>query len=52
MTRLRGSTAPYLMVNNVVKAEEHLAALKKICLVPCEESGILERKITEYRKGR
>jgi tetratricopeptide (TPR) repeat protein len=42
----------YLMINNVPKAQEHLAALKKICLLPCEESGILERKITEYRKGR
>lgn len=42
----------YLMVNNVAKAEEHLAALKSICLLPCDETGILERKISEYRKGR
>jgi Flp pilus assembly protein TadD len=42
----------YLMVNNVPKAEEHLAALKSICLIPCTESGILEKKITEYRKGK
>ena len=42
----------YLMVNNVAKAEEHLAALKSICLIPCAESGILEKKITEYRKGK
>ena len=42
----------YLMVNNVPKAEEHLAALKSICLIPCAESGILEKKITEYRKGK
>ena len=42
----------YLMVNNVAKAEEHLAALKGICLIPCDEAGILERKIGEYRKGK
>jgi tetratricopeptide (TPR) repeat protein len=42
----------YLMVNNVGKAEEHLAALKGICLLPCEETGILERKISEYRKNK
>ena len=42
----------YLMVNNVPKAEEHLAALKSICLLPCAETGILERKISEYRKGK
>jgi len=42
----------YLMVNNVGKAEEHLAALKSICLLPCNETGILERKISEYRKGK
>jgi tetratricopeptide (TPR) repeat protein len=42
----------YLMVNNVVKAEEHLAALKSICLIPCDELGILQKKISEYRKGK
>ena len=42
----------YLMVNNVAKAEEHLAALKSICLLPCNETGILEGKIIEYRKGK
>ncbi len=42
----------YLMVNNVAKAEEHLAALKGICLLPCDEMGILERKIGEYRKSK
>jgi Flp pilus assembly protein TadD len=42
----------YLMVNNVAKAEEHLATLKTICLIPCDETGILERKISEYRKGK
>src|SRR5213593_257366 len=27
----------YLLVNNLAKAEEHLVALEKICLIPCEE---------------
>jgi hypothetical protein len=40
------------MINNVAKAEEHLAVLKNICLIPCDEVGILQGKNTEYRKGR
>ena len=39
----------YLMVNNLAKAEEHLAALQKICLIPCEEYGDLKKEIAEYR---
>jgi Flp pilus assembly protein TadD len=39
----------YLMIDNVAKAEEHLAALRRICLIPCEETGHLEKKIAEYR---
>jgi Flp pilus assembly protein TadD len=41
----------YLMVNNVAKAEEHLAALKKICLIPCEEFDDLKKRIDAYRKS-
>lgn len=41
----------YLMVNNLAKADEHLAALKKICLIPCEETEDLEKKIIAYRKN-
>ena len=41
----------YLMVNNVAKAEEHLAALQKICLIPCEEFDDLKEKIDDYRSG-
>ena len=37
----------YLMVGNRAKAEEHLAALKKICLLPCEEYGHLQKKVAE-----
>jgi Flp pilus assembly protein TadD len=39
----------YLMVGNRAKAEEHLAALKKICLLPCAELGHLEKRIADYR---
>ena len=39
----------YLIVNNLAKAEEHLAALHKICLIPCEEYEDLKKKIAEYR---
>lgn len=40
----------YLMVGDLAHAEEHLAALRKICLLPCEELGDLEREIAAYRK--
>jgi Flp pilus assembly protein TadD len=39
----------YLIVNNLTKAAEHLAALQKICLIPCEEYEDLKKKIAEYR---
>ncbi|MDQ5848893.1 MAG: tetratricopeptide repeat protein [Pseudomonadota bacterium] len=39
----------YLMIGNVHKAEEHLSALKSICLLPCREHGELEKKLAEYR---
>jgi Flp pilus assembly protein TadD len=41
--------AAYLIVHNLAKAEEHLAALQKICLIPCEEYADLKKKIAEYR---
>jgi len=41
----------YLMINNLAKAEEHLAALRRICLLPCAEYGHLEKKLTEYRRA-
>ena len=40
----------YLMVSNLAKAEEHLAALEKICLIPCEEYEDLRKAIAEYRQ--
>jgi Flp pilus assembly protein TadD len=39
----------YLLVNDLPKAEEHLAALKSICVVACEESADLEKAIAAYR---
>ena len=40
----------YLMVKNLGKAEEHLAALEKICLLSCEELDDLKKKVAEYKK--
>ena len=37
----------YLMIGNRAKAEEHLAALKKICVLPCKELGDLERQLAQ-----
>ena len=39
----------YLMTGDLAGAEKHLAALKAICLLPCEELKDLERAIAEYR---
>jgi Flp pilus assembly protein TadD len=40
----------YLLVNNVAKAEEHLAALERICLIPCEEYEDLKKAVADYRR--
>ena len=39
----------YLMLNDLRSAEKHLAALRKICLLPCEELADLENAIKAYR---
>jgi Flp pilus assembly protein TadD len=39
----------YLIVNNLPRAQEHLAALQTICLLPCEEYEDLKKKIAEYQ---
>ena len=41
----------YLIINNLAKAEEHLAALQQICLIPCEEFRELEEKIEAYKRA-
>jgi tetratricopeptide (TPR) repeat protein len=40
----------YLMAGDLASAQKHLEALRKICLLPCEELGDLEREIAAYRK--
>lgn len=42
----------YLLTNNLPKAEEHLAALNKICGTKCEEYEDLAREIAEFKKKR
>jgi tetratricopeptide (TPR) repeat protein len=39
----------YLMARNLAKAEEHLAALKRVCPAFCEEYDDLNKKIADYR---
>jgi len=39
----------YLMTGDLPGARKHLAALKEICLLPCEELKDLERAIADYR---
>lgn len=39
----------YLLVGDVAGAERHLAALRSICVVPCDELSELERTIAAYR---
>jgi Flp pilus assembly protein TadD len=39
----------YLMVKNLAKAEEHIAMLEQICLIPCGELEDLKKKVAEYR---
>jgi tetratricopeptide (TPR) repeat protein len=40
----------YLVRGDLAKAEEHLAALEQVCLIPCEEYDDLKRAIAEYNK--
>ena len=40
----------YLLANEVQKAQDQLAALREICLIPCEEYEDLEKAITAYSK--
>lgn len=40
----------YLVANNLAKAEEHLAALQRICLIPCEQYEDLKKAVAEYRR--
>ena len=39
----------YLLVGDLPNAEKHLAALRGICLLPCEELEDLEKAVAAYR---
>jgi len=39
----------YLAIGKLSEAEAHLAALKEVCLIPCEEYGDLERAIAAHK---
>ena len=41
----------YLLVGNRAAAERHLASLRSICLLSCEELRDLEKAIAEHRSG-
>jgi tetratricopeptide (TPR) repeat protein len=38
----------YLMVGNLPKAKEHLAALDRLCLFPCSEYSDLKQAVAEF----
>jgi Flp pilus assembly protein TadD len=41
----------YLLVNDLPKAEKHLAELQRLCTpIPCEEYKDLKRAVDEYKK--
>ena len=40
----------YLLANDLASAEQHLAALEKICLIPCEEYEDLMKAVAEHRR--
>ena len=39
----------YLLTGNLNGAQKHLAALREICLLPCDELKDLERAIAKFR---
>ena len=42
----------YLMTGDVKSAEQHLVALRNICLLSCDELKDLEREIQKYKGSR
>jgi len=42
----------YLMVNDLSSAEKHLALLRSICLLQCEELADLEKAVAAYKAKR
>ena len=41
----------YLIKGDLRSAEKHLATLREICLLPCEELADLEREIANFKKS-
>jgi Flp pilus assembly protein TadD len=41
----------YLIKGDLKSAQKHLAALREICLLPCEELTDLEREIAKFKKS-
>ena len=41
----------YLVAGNLVKAEEHLAALEEVCLISCVEQGDLKTAIAAFKSS-
>ena len=39
----------YLQTGNLAGAQKHLARLREICLLPCEELADLEKAVAEYK---
>jgi Flp pilus assembly protein TadD len=42
----------YLLTNDLPRAEEHLAALNKLCMFSCEEYTELKQSIEAYKRKR
>ena len=42
----------YLQTHNVAKAEEHLATLDRLCLLPCQEYNDLKTRISAYKASK
>ena len=42
----------YLMVNDLPKAKQHLAALDKLCFLPCGEYDDLKKSVAAYEAKR
>jgi Flp pilus assembly protein TadD len=42
----------YLLTGDLANAEKHLAALRNICLLPCEELEDLEKAVKLYRASQ
>ena len=42
----------YLMIGNLAKAREHLAALDRLCFFGCEEYSMLKKAVAEHEAGK